>query len=390
MKAVIRKLFVFILSLVLVFTINSPINALPKNIDDEVNAAQQELENASALVREVAAELAEIRKKLPIAEAALKKARAELAVAQEKDRQAAEKLAELESQLEITQKTYDQTRSFVADVARTIYQDGPLATLEIILGATDPNDFSQKLMAMQTYIGNQNAKIAQLETIKAQLETEQAAVAAQKVILEQEKAAALEAAKRAKAAEEEVLRLIAKQKAALAKAESEREATRKRYEQLRAEQIRLQQLARLRAGLGGSIPGELYWPVQGARISQNVGPRRHPVFGYRSCHTGMDLAAGTGTPIGAAATGIVTAVTTLRAYGRVIVIAHNGGLSTMYAHLSRFNVSVGQGVAVGDTIGFVGSSGWSTGPHLHFEVHVNGTPFNPLGWFGSAKVPVSC
>jgi murein DD-endopeptidase MepM/ murein hydrolase activator NlpD len=390
MKAVIRKLFVFILSLALVFTINSPINALPKNIDDEVNAAQQELENASALVREVAAELAEIRKKLPIAEAALKKARAELAVAQEKDRQAAEKLAELESQLEITQKTYDQTRSFVADVARTIYQDGPLATLEIILGATDPNDFSQKLMAMQTYIGNQNAKIAQLETIKAQLETEQAAVAAQKVILEQEKAAALEAAKRAKAAEEEVLRLIAKQKAALAKAESEREATRKRYEQLRAEQIRLQQLARLRAGLGGSIPGELYWPVQGARLSQNVGPRRHPVFGYRSCHTGMDLAAGTGTPIGAAATGIVTAVTTLRAYGRVIVIAHNGGLSTMYAHLSRFNVSVGQGVAVGDTIGFVGSSGWSTGPHLHFEVHVNGTPFNPLGWFGSAKVPVSC
>ncbi|MFZ9213288.1 MAG: murein hydrolase activator EnvC family protein [Candidatus Nanopelagicales bacterium] len=390
MKAVIRKLFVFILSLSLVFTINSPIYALPKNIDDEVNAAQQELENASALVREVAAELAEIRKKLPIAEAALKKARAELAVAQEKDRQAAEKLAELESQLEITQKTYDQTRSFVADVARTIYQEGPLATLEIILGATDPNDFSQKLMAMQTYIGNQNAKIEQLETIKAQLETEQAAVAAQKVILEQEKAAALEAAKRAKAAEEEVLRLIAKQKAALAKAESEREATRKRYEQLRAEQIRLQQLARLRAGLGGSIPGELYWPVQGARLSQNVGPRRHPVFGYRSCHTGMDLAAGTGTPIGAAATGIVTAVTTLRAYGRVIVIAHNGGLSTMYAHLSRFNVSVGQGVAVGDTIGFVGSSGWSTGPHLHFEVHVNGTPFNPLGWFGSAKVPVSC
>ncbi len=390
MKAVIRKLFVFILSLALVFTINSPINALPKNIDDEVNAAQQELENASALVREVAAELAEIRKKLPIAEATLKKARAELAVAQEKDRQAAEKLAELESQLEITQKTYDQTRSFVADVARTIYQEGPLATLEIILGATDPNDFSQKLMAMQTYIGNQNAKIEQLETIKAQLETEQAAVAAQKVILEQEKAAALEAAKRAKAAEEEVLRLIAKQKAALAKAESEREATRKRYEQLRAEQIRLQQLARLRAGLGGSIPGELYWPVQGARLSQNVGPRRHPVFGYRSCHTGMDLAAGTGTPIGAAATGIVTAVTTLRAYGRVIVIAHNGGLSTMYAHLSRFNVSVGQGVAVGDTIGFVGSSGWSTGPHLHFEVHINGTPFNPLGWFGSAKVPVSC
>ncbi len=390
MRSRIRKISIFLASITFIFGLVTSANSLPKNIDDEVNAAQQELESASALVREVAAELAEIRKKLPIAEAALKKAREELAVAKEKDRLAAEKLAELENQLQITQQNFDQTKSYVADVARVLYQDGPLATLEIILGATDPNDFNQKLMDMQTYIGNQNEKIAQLQIIKAQLESEQALVAAQKVILEKEKAAALDAAKRAKAAEEEVVRLIAKQKAALAKAESEREATRKRYEQLRAEQIRLQQLARLRAGLGGTMAGELYWPIQGARLSQGVGPRRHPVFGYRSCHTGIDLAAGTGTPIAAAATGIVTAVTTLRAYGRVIVIAHNGGLSTMYAHLSRFNVSVGQGVAVGDTIGFVGSSGWSTGPHLHFEVHVNATPFNPLGWFGSEKVPISC
>ena len=390
MKSKIRSISVVFFSLIMVFGNTLPSTALPRNIDDDVNAAQQELENASALVREVAAELAEIRKQLPIAEAKLKKAREELAAAKEKDRLAAEKLAELENQLQITQKNYDDTRSYVADVARSLYQEGPLATIEILLGSTDPNDFSQKLMAMQTFVGNQNERLAQLETIKAQLEQEQAAVAAQKVILEAQKAEALVAAQKAKAAEEEVLRLIAKQKAALAKAESEREATRKRYEQLRAEQIRLQQLARLRAGLGGTMAGELYWPVPGARFSQGVGPRRHPVYGYRSCHTGIDLAAGTGTPIAAAATGIVTAVTTLRAYGRVIVIAHNGGLSTMYAHLSRFNVNVGQGIAVGDTIGFVGSSGWSTGPHLHFEVHVNGTPHNPLGWFGSPKTPISC
>ena len=390
MKSKTRSFLVFLFSISLIFGSTLPTQALPQSIDDDVNAAQQELESASALVREVAAELAEIKKQLPIAEAKLKKAREELAAAKEKDRLAAEKLAELENQLQITKKNYDETRSYVGDVARSLYQEGPLATLNILLGSTDPNDFNQKLMDMQTYIGNQNEKLAQSETIKAQLETEQAAVAAQKIILEQQKAEALVAAQKAKDAEAEVLRLIAKQKAALAKAESEKEATRKRYEQLRAEQIRLQQLARLRAGLGGTMAGELYWPVPGARFSQGVGPRRHPVFGYRSCHTGIDLAAGTGIPIAAAATGIVTAVTTLRAYGRVVVIAHNGGLSTMYAHMSRFNVNVGQGVAVGDTIGFVGSSGWSTGPHLHFEVHVNGTPYNPLGWFGSAKNPVGC
>ena len=390
MKSKTRSFLVFLFSISLIFGSTLPTQALPQSIDDDVNAAQQELESASALVREVAAELAEIKKQLPIAEAKLKKAREELAAAKEKDRLAAEKLAELENQLQITKQNYDETRSYVGDVARSLYQEGPLATINILLGSTDPNDFNQKLMDMQTYIGNQNEKLAQLETIKAQLETEQAAVAAQKIILEQQKAEALVAAQKAKDAEAEVLRLIAKQKAALAKAESEKEATRKRYEQLRAEQIRLQQLARLRAGLGGTMAGELYWPVPGARFSQGVGPRRHPVFGYRSCHTGIDLAVGTGIPIAAAATGIVTAVTTLRAYGRVVVIAHNGGLSTMYAHMSRFNVNVGQGVAVGDTIGFVGSSGWSTGPHLHFEVHVNGTPYNPLGWFGSAKNPVGC
>lgn len=390
MKSKTKSFLVFLFSISLIFGSTLPTQALPRSIDDDVNAAQQELESASALVREVAAELAEIKKQLPIAEAKLKKAREELAAAKEKDRLAAEKLAELENQLQITKKNYDETRSYVGDVARSLYQEGPLATINILLGATDPNDFNQKLMDMQTYIGNQNEKLAQLETIKTQLETEQAAVAAQKIILEQQKAEALVAAQKAKDAEAEVLRLITKQKAVLAKAESERESTRKRYEQLRAEQIRLQQLARLRAGLGGTMAGELYWPVPGARFSQGVGPRRHPVFGYRSCHTGIDLAAGTGIPIAAAATGIVTAVTTLRAYGRVVVIAHNGGLSTMYAHMSRFNVNVGQGVAVGDTIGFVGSSGWSTGPHLHFEVHVNGTPYNPLGWFGSAKNPVVC
>ncbi|MEY3531551.1 MAG: hypothetical protein RLY68_553, partial [Actinomycetota bacterium] len=146
MKSKIRSFFALIFSLTLIFGIALPAQGLPRNIDDDVNAAQQELESASAIVREVAAELAEIRKQLPIAEAKLKKAREQLAVAKEKDRIAAEKLTELELQLQITQKNYDDTRNYVADVARSLYQEGPLATLEILLGSTDPIDFNQKLM----------------------------------------------------------------------------------------------------------------------------------------------------------------------------------------------------------------------------------------------------
>jgi len=142
MKSKNRSFLILLFSISLVFGTISASQALPRNIDDDVNAAQQELESASALVREVAAELADIKKQLPIAEAKLKKAREELAVAKEKDRIAAEKLAELENQLQITQKNYEETKSYVADVARSLYQEGPLATINILLGATDPNDFN--------------------------------------------------------------------------------------------------------------------------------------------------------------------------------------------------------------------------------------------------------
>jgi len=228
MKIKFRVIFSSFLSIVLVFGIISVSGALPKNIDDQVNQAQQELENASALVKQVAKELADIRAKLVIAEAQLKKANSELAAAKEKDRLAAEKLAELENQLAITQGNLDETQGFVADVARDLYLQGPLATLDLLLEATDPNDFTQKLMAMQTYVGNQNVKLAQLATIKAQLQKEQSEVEAQKIILEEQKAIATTAAQNARNAEEAVALLVKKQKAALAKAESEKEATRKR------------------------------------------------------------------------------------------------------------------------------------------------------------------
>ena len=116
----------------------------------------------------------------------------------------------------------------------------------------------------------------------------------------------------------------------------------------------------------------------------------HPVYGYKSCHTGDDIRGTYGTPILAAADGLVMGVLSGGAYGLHTVISHGGGISTMYAHQSRTAVHVGETVRQGQVIGYVGSSGWVTGPHLHFEVHVGGVPYDPLGWFGSARVPVPC
>ncbi|MHB8279632.1 MAG: peptidoglycan DD-metalloendopeptidase family protein [Candidatus Humimicrobiaceae bacterium] len=130
----------------------------------------------------------------------------------------------------------------------------------------------------------------------------------------------------------------------------------------------------------GSAPsGRLMWPVAGRLIS-GFGVRRHPIFGTARMHTGIDLAAPNGTPIVAADGGEVIQASYSGGYGNSILIYHGGGFATFYAHLSGFAVGQGQMVKRGQVIGYVGTTGWTTGPHLHFEVRINGVAQNPLGY----------
>lgn len=119
-------------------------------------------------------------------------------------------------------------------------------------------------------------------------------------------------------------------------------------------------------------------PVNGARISSGFGMRIHPVRGGRRMHKGIDLAAPTGTPVYATADGIVGLARWGRGYGLYIKIDHGADLETRYAHLSRLAVAAGDRVEKGEVIGYVGSTGWSTGPHLHYEVRVDGVAVNPI------------
>ena len=117
----------------------------------------------------------------------------------------------------------------------------------------------------------------------------------------------------------------------------------------------------------------LVWPASGP-ITSPYGMR------WGSLHPGIDIGAGMGAPIHAAASGRVILAGYSGGYGNLIVIDHGNGLATAYAHQSRLGVSVGQAVSQGDVIGYVGSTGFSTGPHLHFEVRVNGSPVDPMGY----------
>jgi murein DD-endopeptidase MepM/ murein hydrolase activator NlpD len=130
------------------------------------------------------------------------------------------------------------------------------------------------------------------------------------------------------------------------------------------------------------VEGLLKWPVPGVyTVTSGFGPRVDPVEGLDGFHAGMDIGAATGTPVVAVADGMVVVAGWAGGYGKAVFLQHAGGLETRYAHLSVFTVRRGQQVRAGDVIGYVGSTGKSTGPHLHFEIRRNGRPINPIEFY---------
>ncbi len=121
-------------------------------------------------------------------------------------------------------------------------------------------------------------------------------------------------------------------------------------------------------------------PVNGARLSSRFGSRKHPILGYRKNHTGVDFAAPRGTPIMAAGTGTITRASRFGSFGNYVSIRHSDGYVTAYAHMKNFarGIKKGRRVVQGQTIGYVGTTGRSTGPHLHYEVHKKGRKINPM------------
>jgi murein DD-endopeptidase MepM/ murein hydrolase activator NlpD len=133
-----------------------------------------------------------------------------------------------------------------------------------------------------------------------------------------------------------------------------------------------------------SVPSRM--PLDGARLTSDFGMRTHPVLGGRRKHKGIDLAAPTGTPVYATADGIVDRAEWFSSYGLYVEIGHGAELETRYAHMSRLAVAEGQRVNKGDVIGYVGSTGRSTGPHLHYEVRIAGIAVNPIPYMVESPV----
>ncbi len=232
----------------------------------------------------------------------------------------------------------------------------------------------------------QEARRAELLSEKEKLE--QQIKAATKMIQELEKdiEAFTAAYEENEALENEIQEKIDKKVAELQAQKAAEEAARRAWEESQRKLKEQQERANrgTTGGGGGTVSGGYYsWPVPSCTyITSKFGYRVHPIFGTTKYHSGVDIAAGYGATIQAAAGGTVSIAEKSDSYGYYCVIYHSNGTTTLYAHMNAMpSVSVGQTVSAGQVIGYVGSTGWSTGPHCHFEIRVNGSCVDPLSYF---------
>lgn len=287
-----------------------------------------------------------------------------------------------ESELDAASKLLDEKLKLSKERIRSAYEQGQASYLEIILQAESIYDFISRVEIVSQIAENDKNIINQVVESKQTIE-------AKKKEIEQNKIANEEAALKLKNKQSNLSKK--QQESDKLIDEMNSDAAAKKRAVIAAEEAEAQLQREIMSALSSSgnstvvDSGEFRWPLNSRfnNITSVFGYRTHPVTGVYKLHTGVDIASSgiNGSAIMAAKGGTVIKAGYNRGYGNYIVIDHGGGYATLYGHASSLLVSVGQSVSKGDTIAYVGSSGYSTGPHLHFEIIKDGEYTNPLGYF---------
>lgn len=266
------------------------------------------------------------------------------------------------------------------------YKAGPTAYIDTLLSAEDIGDLVQRYAYYEAALDTDARLIEEIEVLRdateqkrAEVERRKEEIALAKAELEKDRAAVATI----RSARADVLarleQVLDVKQSLLAQVESRKSHYQSIQEQLEDESNEIEQLLASRSS-GAPAPtggGQFAWPAAGP-VTSPYGYRTHPIFGDRRLHTGIDIGAGYGATVVSAERGSVAYVGVMSGYGNVVVVDHGGGIATTYNHLSAFSVSSGQNVSRGTPVGAVGCSGYCTGPHLHFEVRVNGSPVDPM------------
>lgn len=343
------------------------IQAELKAIQEEKAALQQTLNSGTAVENSLLKEVRSLDANIATLNLEIKELNITIELTEERVRNA-------EEELDIVQQEIHQQQTDLGERLAAMYMNGNIGYIDVLLGSNSMSDFMTNLDRIQMVYD------ADKEMLK-KLEIQQKVLNAQKEYLEELKAD-LEVTKADTAAKEEQLEseraVVAEKKAAI---EADNDALQAQIDAFNAEANRLTAEILKLQGNEAFVGGEFTWPAPGySRITSGFVQRINPITGRWEQHLGMDIGVPSNSTIVAANAGTVIKAGWNNSYGWMVMIDHGGGIVTLYAHNNKLLVSTGDVVYKGQQISLSGSTGDSTGPHLHFEVRVNGKVTNPAAY----------
>ena len=346
--------------------------------DQEYIEAQQKKEEAQKNLNKTAKKKVETLSDMESIEKEAGALQSEIDGVNAKIEETDKRLKEEEVKLEEAKKEAQRKYDVFKERFRIMCEEGPTSYLELLFSAESFSDFVDKLNIAQEVSSYDKKIFDEMEAVKEQIQKSYDEIEAMKEqqLADKKDLDVKKSGLDAKLKEQQ--RLVA---------ELEKDA--KAYQRVIDEEQA--NMDRLKAMVSGSLSksdsssyvgGEFLWPATTTYITSHFSPnRKNPVTGIWKKHTGVDIGASFGTNIYAANSGTVTLAGWYSGYGNCVIIDHGGGKSTLYAHMSTIGCSNGQSVTKGQIIGKVGSTGNSTGPHLHFEIMINGTAVDPMTYF---------
>lgn len=344
-----------------------------ESVKSQMESEQANIDYAKAQVSNITEYLAQLQQEAEAVQAELTRLQAELAVTESH-------IAENQKILEEAEKRLAEHMKVLNKRLRDIYINGRVNYLDVLIGAKDFNDFTTRMELLKRIAGQDAALVNQVRS-------ERALIVAKRNQLEADKARLITLKQDTEKNQKRIEANKAEQQRMLAQAEQEQAAAERTYQELLATSNEIEQMLRARAAQSqAASPGFAYgsgdfiWPISSTMITSEYGWRVHPIFGTSRYHSGIDIGADYGEAVWASAGGVVVHSGWLGGYGKTVIVDHGGGISTLYAHNSELTVSEGETVYQGQVVAYAGSTGYSTGPHLHFEVREYGEPVSPYSY----------
>ena len=365
-----KKTFFYALAVALVLLSSASFGEDMSNEQKKLLNIQSELADQKQKLKLTRAEEQKALSSLSIIKRNLRRAKRSLNEANGRVNYNQSKIVELKIDLAAAQSQIEEENKALRLRIREVYKSGSGSFLDLLFASRSMSDFINRTYYFGRLLGRD---IELIGKIREQLAT----IRDSRVQLESANREIKDSLRSIVAEKQEISRASAEENRNYQFLRERRREYERRVGELEASSYEIEKFIRSRGKTAVVSSGKFAWPIRG-RITSPFGYRRHPLWGGVSLHTGIDIAAPYGKPISCADSGEVIYSGWWDGYGKAVVIDHGRGYTTVYGHMSRIYAQVGQTVTKGESIGLVGSTGFSTGPHLHFEIRVNGRPVDPM------------